>query len=1413
MMFERNFHKPKQGSWISLILVLATTVSLGAPVPLAYGARPAPSVDGIIYNASQKSLQIKSSGPITASVNSISVQGNKRIILDIENAEIGLSMPRDAVLLKDLSSRWPAVRNVSVNQFGGSSPVVRVLLDLQGDDYTPSISQGASNQLEVFLKPAQLPTVASSGRGEGHSASSPLPSVYSPESYQSALRRIEDQNQRLLQMQQKLDQMNRQLTSQSGGVTGGYNPSGYSMDDLKRTIFTLNQKYEDLSRENQRLRQKLESQSTSTITGQVDLRRLRADNEGLQAQLSKVSRENNDLKLKLQTAESTPAQPTGEMVVLNGRLETARKELENSIETINRQSLEIKNLKENMQRLQTDIGSSAKDQITLLNTKLEEKEAELKALNRQISQGAQNQTASSEVERKYQTQLKSLETIHRDEVENLKKELAQQDAMMEALSKQLEGLKKNKDTIEAQQSVAKADPAAEELKETLVRMNQKYEAMKRERDTLQLSVQTLQEQKKGSTEALSQLQREFDSLRTQMNELKSNQSSVGTDADKKYLAQIETLETHHQKEMEQLKKELEHQDKLLDELNTQLEKAKKSPPPEANALVQDLQKSLEQQKTQLASVVKERDALKAAASKATATPVPASTVTASKDELAALRHENQGLLTQFQDLQKSLNQQKAQLANVVKERDALKAAAAKTTATPVPASQVTASKDELATLKHENQGLLAQFQDLQKASSLKQEALKKQIQTLEASLNANKPEDIHQHPDYLALVQQKEALSKEKESLAEEKERFIKEKETLIHEADENTGLLNQNSVKLQSATEKIAVLEKELSELKGKPSGDIHQHPDFLAVVKDKEALSQKIQKESGILTETSAKLQTATDKIAALEKEITGLNAKVPGDIHQQPDYTALVKEKEALNLEIQKESGLLTESNAKLQTATDKITSLEKEITGLKAKNTEISAQIAKTKAPAASEKSARVAELEKEIASLQVENQSLLALSQQNASKDKELADSAELVRKQNAQILSLKEQVVKAQETVPEKPSKADTRKLEAQIKELETRHQKEVARLQEELKAQTANAGELTALTQQLEAMKAEKQKLEAALQERPEPAAPGAEDVKKLKEANAKLEKDLSELARKYQTAMNDSDQYRNQLKSMALKVNGDAGKPDAKTDHDLQVALAQIKELQSKLAQARETSQKVAKAGSSKDSAGMMAMGTTDHLEAENHYTSGKDLEKAGKLDDAAKAYAQAVSLSPNAAKYVFALSGLQISQHRYTEAEKTIQEFIDRDPANRDAYNQLGKAFLLDGKVDEANRAFASAIPSNTLSNYATSLKKLGKMDEAEKILKLALQITPDDSDLLFNLGNLYNTINNLESARSAYTESLRVKPEFAEAHYNLGLVYSKLGEKQNAVNHLEKFLMLSPNSGNRGAIESYIKKLRG
>jgi tetratricopeptide (TPR) repeat protein len=214
----------------------------------------------------------------------------------------------------------------------------------------------------------------------------------------------------------------------------------------------------------------------------------------------------------------------------------------------------------------------------------------------------------------------------------------------------------------------------------------------------------------------------------------------------------------------------------------------------------------------------------------------------------------------------------------------------------------------------------------------------------------------------------------------------------------------------------------------------------------------------------------------------------------------------------------------------------------------------------------------------------------------------------------------------------------------------------------------------------------------------------------------------------------------------------------------------------------------------------------------EALKHFSEGKAAMAAGDLTKALDRFNQAQLLEPDNSQFAIEYSIALVEDQRLADSIEFLRRYIQRNPGDRDAYNQLGKVYLMNDQADAASQAFSRAISVSMLNYYATSLKKLNRTDDAESVFKLALKLNPSDSEVLFNLGNLYNAQNKLELARNNYLQAIQIKPDFAEAHYNLGLLYSKMGDNAQAVSHLEQFLRLSPNARNAETIRSYVAKLK-
>ncbi len=94
------------------------------------------------------------------------------------------------------------------------------------------------------------------------------------------------------------------------------------------------------------------------------------------------------------------------------------------------------------------------------------------------------------------------------------------------------------------------------------------------------------------------------------------------------------------------------------------------------------------------------------------------------------------------------------------------------------------------------------------------------------------------------------------------------------------------------------------------------------------------------------------------------------------------------------------------------------------------------------------------------------------------------------------------------------------------------------------------------------------------------------------------------------------------------------------------------------------------------------------------------------------------------------------------------------------------------------------------------HALKSKQEGRILTAERLLKKAINLEPQNPDFHFELGNLYIERNDLVSARIELEQAVMISPNHLATHYNLGLVYRELGFVGEARDEFQKVLELDP-----------------
>jgi tetratricopeptide (TPR) repeat protein len=168
-------------------------------------------------------------------------------------------------------------------------------------------------------------------------------------------------------------------------------------------------------------------------------------------------------------------------------------------------------------------------------------------------------------------------------------------------------------------------------------------------------------------------------------------------------------------------------------------------------------------------------------------------------------------------------------------------------------------------------------------------------------------------------------------------------------------------------------------------------------------------------------------------------------------------------------------------------------------------------------------------------------------------------------------------------------------------------------------------------------------------------------------------------------------------------------------------------------------------------------------------------------GAGDWAIKSYEIASTLEPGN-PFIY----LEIGRTYVNEADLLINRAQKDSQAKSQMEDYLSKA------VD----AYSKAIELK--SNYAAANYEIGKTNEAISKMQNSLQLAPQDTGVIFQLGVLYYKTSQFDKAKAAFAKAVSLDSNFSNARYFLGLLLDKEGNKSAAIEQFEKIAELNPDN---------------
>jgi predicted TPR repeat methyltransferase len=202
-----------------------------------------------------------------------------------------------------------------------------------------------------------------------------------------------------------------------------------------------------------------------------------------------------------------------------------------------------------------------------------------------------------------------------------------------------------------------------------------------------------------------------------------------------------------------------------------------------------------------------------------------------------------------------------------------------------------------------------------------------------------------------------------------------------------------------------------------------------------------------------------------------------------------------------------------------------------------------------------------------------------------------------------------------------------------------------------------------------------------------------------------------------------------------------------------------------------------------------------------ADKALAQAADLHRAGKLEQAEKAYRRILRRRPSDARALYFL-GIAVHQRRRpTEAIRHFRAALKGEASNPDLYRHLGLALKDAGQPAAAESAYREALAvapqrPEILANLATVLKAQDQPEEALAVLERAVGLAPDAAPILTACGHALREAGRLDEAEAMHRRALARRPDHVPSLTGLSATLWRKGRDDEAAQAAREAIAQAP-----------------
>ncbi len=165
------------------------------------------------------------------------------------------------------------------------------------------------------------------------------------------------------------------------------------------------------------------------------------------------------------------------------------------------------------------------------------------------------------------------------------------------------------------------------------------------------------------------------------------------------------------------------------------------------------------------------------------------------------------------------------------------------------------------------------------------------------------------------------------------------------------------------------------------------------------------------------------------------------------------------------------------------------------------------------------------------------------------------------------------------------------------------------------------------------------------------------------------------------------------------------------------------------------------------------------------------------------------------------IFYGGGVVNRNHDYADELRLFEKTIRYAPQSANLRNNLGAAYMSQGKIEEALRAFQASLALNprqprVWANLGTAYREIRDYENALLFIQKAISQDPGQPVFWNKLGLTYAEMEKTQEAEGTFRRALEEDPFYGEGYYNLGVMYWRKGDFQKAKEVWEEGLKKTP-----------------